>query len=477
MSMSLTSRLVWAVTAAIGMTAWLTTPLAGGQESPAAEAAARHAAVRSALRQMLGIPANRCPLRPEPRGQIEHDEVVIEKWVWTIEPGSRTPALIYRPKHPPEKMPAIVLTYGHGGSKSSWQYHYAGLLYARLGLVCAAIDPIGEEERNRQGRMGTRAHDARWASDRADAAGRLIMGKLVFDTMRTIDYLLTRNDIAFERIGVAGNSLGGAVASYVAAVEPRIRLAIVSGWAYDDITLDTKLCTRLPNERMRRLCDWPTFAALAAPGCALWIANGDADVIIDRRGDGQAWRGTRRAVREASQVYAALGGAGKIEAWFEPGGGHRPYFAYKVSLEWIHEHLGAPDWPLERIRDLPAVNAGQWCDRYGIQLERLYGTPLHWRGATLPDLGIRPLSPRRLAVLHPDEIGRPEYTLEGWLDLIESHGTGHGTHADDRSLRTAATGHGHPLHAQHVSRQSLVGDASQAEVAVGFDPRRAPSGE
>ncbi|MDP6749872.1 MAG: hypothetical protein QGH37_23160 [Candidatus Poribacteria bacterium] len=36
------------------------------------------------------------------------------------------------------------------------------------------------------------------------------MGKLVFDTMRGIDFLLQRDDIDPERIGVAGNSLGGA---------------------------------------------------------------------------------------------------------------------------------------------------------------------------------------------------------------------------------------------------------------------------
>jgi len=403
---------------AAGGTTWLGAPVSAVEAKEPEAILAQHAAIRSALVRMLGIPPERCKLRPQERGRIEHDGVVIEKWVWTIEPGSRTPALIYRPKHPRGKMPAIVLTYGHGGSKSSWQYHYAGLLYAKLGLLCAAIDPIGEEERNRHGRMGTRAHDARSASERADAAGRLIMGKLVFDTMRTIDYLTTRDDVDPDRIGVAGNSLGGAVASYVAAVEPRIRLAIVSGWAYDDITLETKLCTKLPNERMRRLCDWPTFAALGAPRCALLIANGDADGIIDRRGDGQAWRGTRRAIQEAAKIYATLGAPGKIRAWFEPGGGHRPYFLYKASLEWIHRHLGTPGWNLERIRALPTVNAGQWCDRYNIKLERLYGTPLHWRGATLPDLNLRPLPPRQLAVLRPDEIGRPEYTLEGWLEIM-----------------------------------------------------------
>lgn len=374
--------------------------------------------LRQQLSGLLGIPRQRAPLAPELRGEIEHDGLVIEKWVFTSEPGSRVPALLYRPKTPPGPMPAIVFTYGHGGSKSSWAYQYAAQLYAKLGVATFAMDPIGEEERNLTGATATRAHDAKGVSERCDAAGRLIMGKFVFDTVRGVDFLLTRRDIAPDRIGIAGNSLGGATGGWVAALEPRLRLAIVTGWAYDDITIPTKLCTRWPNERMRKLCTWTDYAALSAPHCALLIANGDADTVIDQGGTGVAWSGTRSVVVEATKVYAALGVREGIGAWFESGGGHRPYFAYPVALEWIHQHLGTPGWDMKRIRALATLNAGAWCDRHAIPLEKLYGTQLHWRGAMLPDLGLRPLSRERLACLRSDEIGRPEFTLEGWLDRI-----------------------------------------------------------
>ncbi|MBI4658462.1 MAG: acetylxylan esterase [Verrucomicrobia bacterium] len=374
---------------------------------------------RAQLSAMLGIPNQRVPLAPESRGQFEHDGIVVEKWIFTSEPGSRVPALLYRPIRTVGLMPAMVFTYGHGSSKSSWPYQYAGQLYARLGLACLAIDPIGEEERHAKGGLGTRAHDSPVADARAAKAGRLMMGKLVFDTLRAIDFLRTRTDIDRARIGVAGYSLGGAVAGWVAAVEPRIQLALVCGWAYDDITIRTKLCTRTPNERMREWLTWTQYASLPAPRCAVLVANGDADGVIDRDGDGSAWIGTRRVVEEAERIYAAQGAPGGLSAWFEPRGGHRPYFAYLVALEWIHRHLGTPGWTLERMRALPVLNAGEWCDRYGIELERLYGTQLHWRGATLPDLQLRPVPRERLAVLRTEEVGRPEYSLEGWLDHIE----------------------------------------------------------
>jgi dienelactone hydrolase len=374
--------------------------------------------MREQLRRMLGIPRERVPLEPEPRGQFEHDGIVVEKWVFTAEPGSRVPAVLYRPKSPAAAMPAIVLTFGHGGSKSQWQYNYAGQLYARLGLACLALDPIGEEERHIEGRLGTRAHDPQPVHQRADRAGRLIMGKLIFDTMRGIDLLCTREDIDHDRIGVAGNSLGGAKASWMAALEPRIKMAIVSGWSYSDLGLRSKYCTKVPNQRMRELLDWPEYAAMAAP-CAVLVMNGDADVVIDTDGDGTAWTSTDRAVAQAARVYTMLGETGKIRTWYESGGGHRPYMIYKEALVWIHEHLGTPGWSLEKIRGLKTINSGQWCDRHGIRLESLYGIPLHQRGASLPDLGLCPIPREKLSCLNETEKGSPEYTLEGWLQAID----------------------------------------------------------
>jgi len=373
---------------------------------------------RKQLRTMLGIPTQRVPLNAEKRGEIESNGVVIEKWVFTSEPGSRIPAVLYRPKNPIDKMPAIVFTYGHGGSKSQWQYNYGGLVYAKLGLACLAIDPLGEDERHAQGRLGTRAHDPKSVSDRADQAGRLIMGKLVFDTMRGIDFLECRTDIDLDRIGVAGNSLGGAKAGWMAALEPRIRLAIVSGWAFDDVGLRSKYCTMLPNQRMRQHLSWVDYAALAAPDCAVLITNGDADWVIDK-GARAVWDRTDQVAKAANQVYKTLGSSREIQTWIEPNGGHRPYFAYKESLEWIHHHLGTPAMTLQQIRDLPTINGGEWCDQHRIRLERLYGTPLHQRGATLPDLGLHPTPRTKLSCLTPKELGSPPFTIEGWLQQIE----------------------------------------------------------
>ncbi|MBS11306.1 MAG: hypothetical protein CME19_06870 [Gemmatimonadetes bacterium] len=371
--------------------------------------------LRTDLTALLGIPTDRCGLAPESRGQFQRDDVVIEKWIWTAEPGSRVPSVLYRPESPSGKMPAMVITCGHGGSKSQWSLTYIGQTYAKLGVACLVLDPIGEEERHIDGKLGTRAHDPEPVHNCADHAGRLIMGKLVFDTMRGIDFLHTRSDIDVDRIGVAGNSLGGAKATWMLALDERLKLGLVCGWGYSDhLTAHGKFCTRIPNIRLRERCDWQTFLKLAAPHAAIRVMNGDTDPIIDDNETGYVWRDTRENVEQVREAF----GQGRIDSWFEAGGGHRPYHGYVDALEWISRHFGTPNVATHAITELPTLNAGTWCDQHGIVLERLYDVELHQRGATLPDLGLRPIKPTELACLTPNELGKPEFTIEGWLDAI-----------------------------------------------------------
>jgi len=373
--------------------------------------------LRRSLVEMLGIPALRGPTKAESRGTVEHDGITIEKWVFTAEAGSRVPALLFRPAKPTGKMPVVVFTYGHGSSKSAWAYQYAALAYAKLGLATLAIDPIGEEERHVDGRMGSRAHDHAAADKRAAEAGRLIMGKLVFDTMRGIDWLATRDDIDMSRVAVAGYSLGGAKASWMAALDGRLRAALVCGWAYDDIVLPTKLCTKVSFTAMRNRADWPKFIGLAAPHCAIYFANGDADAVIDRNDRG-VWQRSQANLDAARPRWAERPERAP-QSYLEPDAGHRPFFAYKEALEFLRGQGMLPGATEEMLKTLPTINAGRWCDRYGIELEKLYGTQLHWRGATLADLNIVPLAPAEPAVLRPEERGTADFTLEGRLEQIE----------------------------------------------------------
>ncbi|MBC8352584.1 MAG: acetylxylan esterase [Planctomycetes bacterium] len=369
---------------------------------------------RDRLATMLGLQKGRVPLAAEARGTIELGDVVAEKWVYTSEAGSRVPAVLYRPKKVTGTTPGVVLTFGHGGSKSHPCYQYIGQLYAKLGIACLAADPIGEEERHHAGKLGTRAHDPHAVHHQAWSAGRPIMGKLVGDAMRGVDFLLSRDDIDPQRIGVVGNSLGGAKAGWMATLDSRLRFAIVSGWAFDDIAMRSKFCTRTPNERMREELSWSEYLALTTPHCDVLITNGDADTIIDRDANGSAWIGTQAAVDRANAIARRFGHDGNLQTWLEPGGGHRPYPAHPEVVRWLLKTVSLD----QADPSIQPTSFGDWCDQNNITLERLYGTPPHLRGATVVERKVRYLKPSELSVLKDDEAGNPAFTLAGWLKVI-----------------------------------------------------------
>ncbi len=371
--------------------------------------------LQQTLADRLALRATGATLAAEPRGEMDlGDGVVVEKWLYTAEPGSRIPANLYRPARVEGRIPAIAMTCGHGDSKSLAHMQYVARTYARAGVACLLADPLGEEERHPLGGMGTREHDEQWVVEATQRASRPVMGKLVFDVMRGLDFLESLDWIDPDRLGVAGNSLGGAVAGWVWALEPRLRMAIVSGWAFGDyLCVNGKHCTNWPNQRMREVCDWPDYLRLGMAHAPLLILNGDADVILDRDSSGTIWREMQANVRAADP------NGERIRQWWCPGGGHRPYHGNKQALRFIHEQLGTPAMPLAEIEALPELHYGTWCDRHRIALEELYGVELHYRGAILPDLGLEPIPRNTLAVLNPGEIGLPEYTAAGWLEAQE----------------------------------------------------------
>ena len=373
--------------------------------------------LRRVLMQLLGIPSARCALCAEKRGELDIGELVVEKWLYTAEPGSRIPATLYRPKPVDGRLPAMVLTCGHGSSKSVVHMSMVARSWARAGVACLLADPLGEEERHVEGLMGTRAHDAPDVAYRTELAGRSVMGKMVFDAMRGLDFLEALDWVDGARLGAGGNSLGGAVAAWLFALEPRLRMTIVSGWAFSDVLScrHGKHCTRVPNQKLRAVCEWEDFLRLGAGHGALLVLNGDADTIIDPDRDRTVWRDT------AAHLKAVDPDGRRLQAWWCAGGGHRPYHGSKRALAFIHEQLGTSPATAAAIAALPELHYGAWCDRNGVALEPLYGVELHYRGAILPDFGFSPMPREQLAVLQPDEVGTADFTIDGWLAACQQH--------------------------------------------------------
>jgi cephalosporin-C deacetylase-like acetyl esterase len=56
--------------------------------------------------------------------------------------------------------------------------------------------------------------------------GQVLWGMMVYDTLRGLDYLLTRPEVDTARIGTLGMSMGSTMAWWVAALDPRLKLCV-----------------------------------------------------------------------------------------------------------------------------------------------------------------------------------------------------------------------------------------------------------
>jgi dienelactone hydrolase len=169
--------------------------------------------------------------------RVEH--FYLKSWHETL-----IPVLLCIPKNIPlgTKIPGFVCTHGHGqnkqqlvGRESNKQYPNSTWArdLAQMGCITITMDQWGWAERGGYRIFKQKANyddnEAKYALNML-LFGRTINGLRFFDAIRQIDYLLSREDIDPNRIGIGGLSLGGTTAGFTAAIEPRIKLALVAGY-------------------------------------------------------------------------------------------------------------------------------------------------------------------------------------------------------------------------------------------------------
>lgn len=149
--------------------------------------------------------------------------------------GQRVPAYLAIPKDTGIiKFPVVVLMHGWNlfwGKNEDWVLEWIPLLTAR-GYAVLAPDHFMYGERK-----GEDGFDH--GSDRGPYYYRDWMCQSIVDLRRGIDYLESRPDIDTERIAIFGGSLGGWIGSLLAAVEPRIKTAVLSVPATEFATAQT----------------------------------------------------------------------------------------------------------------------------------------------------------------------------------------------------------------------------------------------
>ncbi len=200
-----------------------------------AEMKDRATLVRSKLWELIGGPLEKTPLNPQVNGTLDRGQYRIEKIVFESLPEVYVTANLYLPTSGKPPYPAILAPVGH--SDNGKAYHYYQHLYqnlARKGYVVLAFDPFGQGERFQYIDPKT-GRSLYGPTGEHSQAGRpmVLFGEsfalyCAWDGIRGVDYLVSRPEVDASRLGCTGQSGGGTMTMYLAALEPRLSAAVVS---------------------------------------------------------------------------------------------------------------------------------------------------------------------------------------------------------------------------------------------------------
>lgn len=192
--------------------------------------------LKASLGRWTNPPEN---LRAKTTGTIEGDGFVIENLAFETRSGDWVSGNLYRPRKSRESMPGILISHAHHQGKEQGELQDMGMTWARAGCVVLVMDQVGYGERRSHPFRGAADYGKPYRQGRQDyyhrydtgvqlhLIGESLMGWMVWDQMRGVDLLLSREGLDPDRIimlgGVAG---GGDPCGITAALDPRIAAAV-----------------------------------------------------------------------------------------------------------------------------------------------------------------------------------------------------------------------------------------------------------
>ncbi len=176
-----------------------------------ASVSSRRAVIESAFG---GFPSGDTPLQPQIVDTIEREDCAIEKLAFRGERDIIIPCLLLRARPAQRPQPACVFLSPDGKSVAARRWDVWQMLRAGWTVLAADLRGVGETSGGARGEQ--------WALIRGFTLGRHIFGQRVWDVMRCIEYLESRDDIVSDRICVWGEEESALLALYAAAMDDRV---------------------------------------------------------------------------------------------------------------------------------------------------------------------------------------------------------------------------------------------------------------
>jgi len=315
-----------------------------GPDSPASpgRAAGDARLRRNHLYQLMGdLPDRHRPISARVLGEVERDGYVLETLELDLNGIEPVPAYFARPKEVRGPVPVVLFNHSHGGGYDVGKEEFiAGRRYLQ--------DPPYAEAVTAEGWAGLcidhwifggRAHTTEMDMFKAMIwQGHVLWGMMVYDSIRAVDYLLTREDVDAARIATLGISMGSTMAWWHAALDERLKVCV-------DICCLTEFQTILQEQGLGRHGIY-----YYVPGLLKYFTTADINALIAPRPhlalaglqDGLTpVAGLDIIEAELDKVYAAQG---VPEHWklLRYDVGHQETAEGRTEiLRFLRQHLGA----------------------------------------------------------------------------------------------------------------------------------------
>jgi len=312
------------------------------------EAEAWQKTLRAKITELVGgFPSSRSPLRPVTLETRAFAGYRREKIVFDSREGVSVLAYLLLPDRVRPPMPAVICIPGHGRGvddivgideegrertdKPGYQHDFA-IQVAEAGMAAVAIEPMafGCRRDPLNAARGLSQKGCEPVAGGALMLGETMIGWRVWDVLRTLDYIATRPELDANRVGCMGISGGGTATLFSAALEPRIRAAMVSGYlnTFRDSIGSLAHCV---DNYVPGILNWAEMydvGGLIAPR-PLFVESGEKDNIFPIAA-------SLESVKQVREIYSVFQAADAVEHEVFPG---EHSFWGKRGIPFLAKHL------------------------------------------------------------------------------------------------------------------------------------------
>jgi len=304
-----------------------------------ADAERRKQYVRETFLALLGgLPQFDGPLHANVTGSIQAGNYVIEKVIFESLPGFYVTANLYRPADP-GRYPGILLQAGHTQEGKPEGQRLAANL-ALKGFVVLAFDPVGQGEREQtydrrvdQALAGWSVPEHIQAGAQSMLIGESVARYFIWDARRALDYLAGRPEVDASRLGATGCSGGGALTTFIGALDSRLKAVAPACFTNSYRMLfagpdpDSEMS---PPHLLASGLDMADYVELPAP--TPWL-------ILATEGDYFTPAGARLVYEEARRWFGLYGAESKLRFFVGSGPHGTPLETREAIYEWMTRWL------------------------------------------------------------------------------------------------------------------------------------------